>query len=90
MQQQPLEYESPPRTSKYALRRTIGRIASGAWVLFGIASTLLWFIASHEYSLLRPAAVFMAIAMVLAAVLSVIYGGVMARDWFRERANEKR
>jgi heme/copper-type cytochrome/quinol oxidase subunit 2 len=90
MQQQPLDYESPPRESPHALRRTMGRLASGAWLLFGVASALLWFNASDQNSLQWPAAIFMAISMFLAAVLTVVYWGVVVVVWFRKRANANR
>ena len=89
MQQQPLDYESSSSESADATRRMVGRLASGAWLLFGIASALLRFIAANQYSLLRAAAIFMAIAMFLAAVLTVLYGCVAAVVWFRKRSNAK-
>ena len=89
MQQQPLDYASPSPKSADAIRRTVGHLASGAWLLFGIASALLWFTAANEHSLLRPAAIFMAIAMFLAAVLTAVYVGLVAVAWFRRRSNAK-
>ena len=85
MQQQPLDYETPPRDRSQIQRRRLGRAMVASWMLFAAASAFLLFNSDDRNPLQWTAAMLMALAMLFAAVMTLAYCLVVVVLWFRGR-----
>jgi hypothetical protein len=86
MQQQPLDYESPPPTGKPQLRRVFGGVVIAAWVLVPCAFVFLVFNASDRSPMQWPAAMLVTFSLLAAIVLTLVHWLVIVPIlWARAR-----
>ena len=89
MQHQPLDYERPTRVRKPVLRRVVGRVVIGAWILCAAANVLGFaFIVNDRSSLQFPAAILAGFSMIAAVALTAIHWLVVVPIlWFQRKAS---